>query len=54
MPVLVGRGEVDEPGHVGTEALVVGRDAGGGQRAHGDAVVGHLAGEDLDLLRLVP
>ena len=41
-----------KPGQAGTEALVVGRDAGGGQRAHGDAVVGHLAGEDLDLVRL--
>src|SRR5215213_457445 len=52
MPVLVRRGEMDEPWHVGTEPLVVGGDAGRRQRAHGDTVVGHLAGEDLDLFRL--
>src|SRR5918995_6209979 len=52
MPVLVRRSEVDEPWHVGAEPLVVGRDTGGRQRSHGDAVVGHPAGEDLDLFRL--
>ena len=41
-----------KPGDAGAEALVVGGDAGGGERAHGDAVVAHLAGDDLDLLRL--
>src|SRR5215207_5923035 len=50
MPVMVGRGEMDEPWHRGTEALVVGRDPGGCQSPHGDTVVGHLAGENLDLI----
>ncbi len=50
--VFVGGHGVDVAGDAGAEAFVVGGDAGGGQCAHGDAVVAHFAGDDLDLVGL--
>ena len=52
--VGVRRRKVDVPGHAGAESFVVGRDSGRGERAHRDSVVTHLAGDDLDFVRVGP
>ena len=50
--VLIGGADVDVARHAGAETFVIGGDAGGGQGAHGNAVIAHPAGDDFDLLRL--